>query len=77
MPSGHDERLRLAILNTMHTDVKIDVVFDPDAAPIDANESDDDESDAPSADDQTVDDATGVELIMRELGGTTIGEIEN
>ena len=75
--SGHDERLRLAILNTMHTDVKIDVVFDPDAAPIDANESDDDESDAPSADDQTVDDATGVELIMRELGGTTIGEIEN
>lgn len=75
--SGHDERLRLAILNTMHTDVKIDVVFDPDAAPIDANESDADESDAPSADDQTVDDATGVELIMRELGGTTIGEIEN
>lgn len=75
--SGHDERLRLAILNTMHTDVKIDLVFDPDAAPIDANQSDDDESDAPSADDQTVDDATGVELIMRELGGTTIGEIEN
>lgn len=75
--SGHDERLRLAILNTMHTDVKIDLVFDPGAAPVDANESEDDESDAPSADDQTVDDATGVELIMRELGGTTIGEIEN
>lgn len=75
--SGHDERLRLAILNTMHTDVKIDLVFDPGAAPVDVNESEDDESDAPSADDQTVDDATGVELIMRELGGTTIGEIEN
>ena len=35
------------------------------------------EPDAPSPDDADIDDATGVELILRELGGTQIGEIEH
>jgi hypothetical protein len=35
------------------------------------------EADAPSIDDEDLDDTSGVDLIMRELGGTQIGEIEN
>jgi hypothetical protein len=35
------------------------------------------EPDAPSIDDEDLDDTSGVDLIMRELGGTQIGEIEN
>ena len=35
------------------------------------------EPDAPSLDDPNVDDATGVDLALRELGATQIGEIEH
>ena len=57
------------------------------AAPVDASADSSDapaptvavvvEPDAPSIDDEDLDDTSGVDLIMRELGGTQIGEIEN
>ena len=89
--SGHDERLRQAVLDVMKTDVRVDVVLMPDrvagAAARTATNLDGDEvvvaaavvaePDTPSLDDPDVEDATGVELAMRELGATPIGEIEN
>lgn len=104
--SGHDERLRQAIVDVMKADVRVDVVLmpdrvagnaaraasaaasaagtaDPDQQTSPAETSDDTyvpslpEPDLPSPDDPDVDDTVGVELVMRELGGTTIGEIEN
>jgi hypothetical protein len=35
------------------------------------------EPDAPSMDDPDVDDSSGVDLALRELGATQIGEIEH
>jgi hypothetical protein len=84
--SGHDVRLRQAILNVMKTDVKVDVVLAPDrthlpvasassgpaAAPAPSAETD-----SPSMDDADTDGAVGVDLAVRELGATRIGEIEH
>ncbi|MDD2859029.1 MAG: DNA polymerase III subunit gamma and tau [Candidatus Nanopelagicales bacterium] len=78
--SGHDERLRQAILDVMHADVRVDVVLAPDAvapkggAPASATPA---EPDAPSLDDEDLTEETGVELAIRELGATQIGEIEH
>ena len=93
--SGHDERLRQAVLDVFRTDVRIDIVLAPNAtarlvnAPsvsaVAVAEGEQPaamvevivEPDAPSIDDEDLDDTSGVDLIMRELGGTQIGEIEN
>jgi len=81
--SGHDERLRQALLDVLKADVRIDIILAPDRvssaapsvksapAPVPA------EQDAPSLDDATVDGTTGVDLALRELGATQIGEIEH
>ncbi len=75
--SGHDERLRHAILDVMRADVTVDVVLVPDVVGVKGSAGGDEEPDVPSRDDATVDDATGVDLAMQELGATTIGEIEH
>jgi DNA polymerase-3 subunit gamma/tau len=88
--SGHDERLRQAVLDVVRADVRIDVVFAPDAAglPPAPSAADDtpvapvaaaapEEPDAPSMDDADLVDSSGVDLAMRELGATQIGEIEH
>ena len=80
--SGHDERLRQAILDVMRADVRIDVVLAPNAvAPTGslANESIAviAEVDTPSVDDDDVDDESGIDLAIRALGATQIGEIEH
>ncbi len=92
--SGHDERLRQAVLDVFRTDVRIDIVLAPNAtarlvnaAPVDPSDDSSNspaqtvsvvvEPDAPSIDDEDLDDTSGVDLIMRELGGTQIGEIEH
>jgi len=82
---GHDETLRSAVKDVLKVDARIDVVFAPDAvaggaAPAASGSSMQgatSEADAPSPDDANADDVTGVELIMRELGATQIGEIEH
>lgn len=93
--SGHDERLRQAVLDVFRTDVRIDIVLAPNAtarltasaAPASPSDDSSDapapavtvvvEPDAPSIDDEDLDDTSGVDLIMRELGGTQISEIEH
>jgi DNA polymerase III subunit gamma/tau len=84
--SGHDERLRQAVLDVMKSDVRIDVVLAPDrvvpagtraSEPAPAPAAAAAESDAPSLDDPDVDSASGVDLALRELGATQIGEIEH
>ena len=73
--SGHDERLRNAVIDVMRVDVAVDVVLVPDVVRVAGTV--DEEQDVPSRDDATVDEATGVDLAMQELGATTIGEIEH
>jgi DNA polymerase-3 subunit gamma/tau len=89
--SGHDERLRQAVLDVMRADVRIDVVIAPDrvggstpatsaarsAASAPEEPAPAADSDAPSMDDPTMDDSSGVDLALRELGATQIGEIEH
>ena len=92
--SGHDERLRQAILDVLHRDVKIDVVLAPNAsgaaataaaAPTSPKTGDSPpavvmpplEVDAPSIDDEDAVDESGVDLVIRTLGATQIGEIAN
>ena len=78
--SGHDERLRQAILDVLRADVRIDVVLAPERATAPAASAPSAtavESDAPSLDDPTVDAISGVDLALRELGATQIGEIEH
>ena len=89
--SGHDERLRQAVLDVMRADVRIGVVIAPDraggstraaaASPAAASAPEEPapaaDSDAPSMDDPTMDDSSGVDLALRELGATQIGEIEH
>jgi len=82
-----DELLRQAVLEVLRADVRIDVVLDPKttapastasgekAAPSAGPAST--EQDAPSMDDADVDGMTGVDLALRELGATRIGEIEH
>jgi DNA polymerase-3 subunit gamma/tau len=89
--SGHDERLRQAILDVLRFDVRIDVVVAPDrTGPVSApatsagtkpagraaDSAAAAAEDTPSLDDADVDDTTGVDLVMREFGATQIGEIE-
>jgi DNA polymerase-3 subunit gamma/tau len=82
--SGHDERLRQAILDVMRADVRVDVVLAPDAVAPKAGSgaattaaAATAEPDAPSLDDEDLTEETGVELAIRELGATQIGEIEH
>ena len=80
--SGHDEKLRAAIANTLKVDLQIDVVVASTAnASASGNgggsSSTKDPADAPSVDDVNVDDISGVDLVMREMGATQIGEIEH
>lgn len=80
--SGHDERLRQAIIDVMRVDVRIDVVLDPRAvapgggagAPAPGAVS---EHDSPSMDDEDQTEVSGVDLAIRALGATQIGEIEH
>ncbi len=92
--SSNDERLRHAILDVLHADVRIDVILDPSvtspaapssAAPVGPAASSSPasappvpaEADAPSLDDADEDGTTGIDLALRELGATRIGEIEH
>ncbi|MDP2287539.1 MAG: DNA polymerase III subunit gamma and tau [Actinomycetota bacterium] len=80
--SGHDERMRQAILDVMRVDVRIDVVLDPNAvAPTgkanEASPAKPAEPDSPSMDDENQTEETGVDLAIRALGATQIGEIEH
>ena len=80
--SGHDEKLRAAIADTLKVDLQIDVVVASTAnASASGNgggsSSTKDPADAPSVDDVNVDDISGVDLVMREMGATQIGEIEH
>ena len=80
--SGHDERMRQAILDVMRVDVRIDVVLDPNAiAPSGktstAGPTRSAEPDSPSMDDENQTEETGVDLAIRALGATQIGEIEH
>jgi DNA polymerase-3 subunit gamma/tau len=79
--SGHDEKLRAAIADVLKVNTRIDVVVATGGAAPRASSSapvsDADPADAPSDDDENVDDVTGVDLVIRELGATQIGEIEH
>jgi DNA polymerase-3 subunit gamma/tau len=90
--SGHDERLRLAVIDVLKTDVRIDLVLTPDRTGLPAatatgsttgpastpdTSSASAEVDTPSIDDANADDAVGVDLALRELGATQIGEIDH
>ena len=86
--SGHDERIRQAILDVMKTDVRIDVILAaggggapaPTTGAAAAEPARPVESlppDAPSLDDDNADGAVGVDLALRELGATQIGEIDH
>ena len=80
--SGHDEKLRAAIADTLKVDLRVDVVVASTAnasasGTSGANNSSNDPADAPSVDDVNVDDISGVDLVMREMGATQIGEIEH
>jgi hypothetical protein len=79
--SGHDERLRQAILDVLQLDVKIDVVLAPDVASTvtstGAERTSPQVADTPSMDDENMDDSSGVDLALRALGATQIGEIEH
>ena len=75
---GHDERLRQAILDVLQVDTKIDVVLGAmgtvgGGAVVTQVEEDD----TPSMDDNASEEVTGADLIAKELGGVSIGEIEN
>ena len=76
---GHDETLRNAIRDVLKIDSRIDAVLAPNSTNIAAAPGavPVPEGDAPSLDDANADDVTGVELVMRELGATQIGEIEH
>jgi DNA polymerase-3 subunit gamma/tau len=81
---GHDERLRQAILDVLQVDTKIDVVLGAmgSVGPIDTAgggsvASHNEEDDTPSMDDSSSEEVTGADLIAKELGGVSIGEIEN
>ncbi|HBJ72595.1 MAG TPA: hypothetical protein DDY88_02515, partial [Actinobacteria bacterium] len=71
-----------AILDVMKVDVRVDVVLDPNAiAPTGksaaANSTQAVEPDSPSMDDENQNEETGVDLAIRALGATQIGEIEH
>ncbi|MDE0974537.1 MAG: DNA polymerase III subunit gamma and tau [Candidatus Nanopelagicales bacterium] len=75
---GHHERLRQAILDVLKIDTEIDIVLGAKGVvggaivpPVP------EEEDAPSMDDSASSEVTGADLIAKELGGVSIGEIEN
>ena len=75
---GHDERLRQAILDVLEIDTKIDVVLGAKGLAGGATVPPvPEEEDAPSMDDSASSEVTGADLIAQELGGVSIGEIEN
>jgi DNA polymerase-3 subunit gamma/tau len=81
---GHEERLRQAILDVLQVDTKIDVVLgamgvvgSTPAAGGGAVAAQVEEDDIPSMDDTSSEEVTGADLIAKELGGVSIGEIEN
>ena len=78
---GHDERLRQAILDVLQVDTKIDVVLGAmgsvGAVGGGAVVTQVEEDDTPSMDDSSSEEVTGADLIAKELGGVSIGEIEN
>ena len=71
--SGHDERIRQAVLDVLRMDVRIDVVHAPDAALLVTQAT----VDVPSPDDVDLPDESGVDVVIKTLGATTIGEIEH
>lgn len=71
--SGHDERIRQAVLDVLRVDVRIDVVHAPDAALVTPEVV----VDAPSPDDVDLPEESGVDVVIKTLGATTIGEIEH
>jgi DNA polymerase-3 subunit gamma/tau len=80
--SGHGEVLQTSIKDVLKVDVRLDVVLASETgASTDSGttgaHAPAKEADAPSPDDANVDDVTGVDLVMRELGGVQIGEIEH
>ena len=80
--SGHDERLRQAILDVMRADVRVDVVLAPNAVAPNGSLANESiaviaEVDTPSVDDDDVDDESGIDLAIRALGATQLGEIEH
>jgi DNA polymerase-3 subunit gamma/tau len=70
--SGHIDRLHDAVSDVLRIDATIDLVLAPDAPSATPPTVDE-----PSADDENVDAVDGVDLAMRELGATRIGEIEH
>jgi len=74
--SGHDERIRQAVLDIMRVDVRVDVVHAPEAS-LAAPAAEVTAPDAPSPDDADVVEESGVELAIKALGATAIGEIEH
>ena len=71
--SGHDERVRQAVLDVLRVDVRIDVVHAPDsylAVPEAA-------VDVPSLDDPSLPEESAVDMVIKTLGATPIGEIEH
>ena len=71
--SGHDERIRQAVLDVLRVDVRIDVVHAPDAAHVVQQAP----VDVPSPDDVDLPEQSGVDVVIKTLGATTIGEIEH
>jgi len=81
---GHEERLRQAILDVLQVDTKIDVVLGAmgSVGPIETAGGSsvalqNEEDDTPRMDDSSSEEVTGADLIAKELGGVSIGEIEN
>jgi len=75
---GHDERLRQAILDVLEVDTKIDVVLGAmGVVGGSAAATQIEDEDTPSMDDTASEEVTGADLIAKELGGVSIGEIEN
>lgn len=70
--SGHIDRLQDAVADVLRIQATIDLVLNPDAASVEEQVADE-----PSIDDANVDPVDGVDLAMRELGATQIGEIEH
>jgi len=70
--SGHIDRLQDAVRDVLGIDATIDLVLAPDAPTVTATAVD-----VPSVDDADLDPVDGVDLAVRELGATQIGEIEH
>jgi hypothetical protein len=74
--NAFDGNLRAAVAEVLRIDANIDLVLAPDAPSPDVAGAPEQTRDEPSIDDEALDDLSGVDLAIRELGATTIGEIE-